>query len=69
VDLIKEQIREWDEKENENCLYTVAETWGGIPQAAQMALWLAPTKGGVFTTHERDVVKSKLPKNSTEEAA
>lgn len=69
VDIIKEQIREWDETENENCLYTVAETWGGIPQTAQMALWLAPTKGGVFTTHERDVVKSKLPKNSTEEAA
>jgi|SRR3954469_6955696 len=69
VDLIKEQIHEWDETANDDCLYTVAETWGGIPQAAQMALWLAPTKGGVFTTHERDTIKSKLPKNSTEEAA
>jgi phage recombination protein Bet len=69
VDLIKEQILEWDETENDNCLYTVAETWAGIPQAAQMALWLAPTKGGVFTTHERDVVKNKLPKDEQEKAA
>jgi hypothetical protein len=29
-------------------------------------LWLAPTKGGVFTTHERDVIKTKLPKQEQE---
>jgi phage recombination protein Bet len=69
VDLIKEQIAEWDQTENEGCLYTVAETWAEIPQAAQMDLWLAPTKGGVFTTHERSVIKEKLPKFDTNEAA
>jgi phage recombination protein Bet len=62
VDLIKERIAEWDQNEDPDALYTVAETWAGIPQAAQADLWLAPTKGGVFTTHERDVIKSKLPK-------
>lgn len=69
VDLIKEQIAEWDETENDNCLYTVKETWGGVPQSAQMALWLAPSKGGIFTTHERSVIKDKLPREHQEAAA
>lgn len=61
--VIRENIAKWDEdKDNSDALYTVAETWGGIPQAAQMDLWLAPTKGGWFTTHERDVIKTKLPR-------
>jgi hypothetical protein len=30
-----------------------------------MDLWLAPTKGGIFTTHERDTIKTKLPKMET----
>ena len=62
VDLIKERIASWDTTQDADDLYTVAETWAGIPQAAQMDLWLAPTKGGIFTTHERDVIKTKLPK-------
>lgn len=62
IDLIKELIAEWDSTDNPDLLYTVAETWGGIPQAAQMDLWLAPSKGGCLTTHERDVIKSKLPR-------
>lgn len=62
VDLIKECIARWDESQDADELYTVAETWNGIPQAAQMDLWLAPSKGGIFTTHERDVLKTKLPK-------
>ena len=41
--------------------------WEEIPQAAQMDLWLAPTKGGIFTTHERDVIKTKLPRDTKEE--
>lgn len=63
VDLIKEKIAEWDQTDDPDCLYTVAETWAGIPQAAQMDLWLAPSKGGIFTTHERDTIKTKLPKD------
>jgi phage recombination protein Bet len=49
--------------------YAVAEAWREIPQAAQMDLWLAPTKGGVFTTRERDFIKTKLPKADSEATA
>lgn len=66
VDLIKECIARWDTSQDQDELYTVAETWAGIPQSAQMDLWLAPSKGGVWTTHERDVIKSKLPKDDAE---
>lgn len=62
VNLIKELIQTWDENQDPDLLYTVAETWAGIPQAAQMDLWLAPSKGGCLTTHERDVLKTKLPR-------
>lgn len=65
VDLIKEQIKAWQDNGSQadsDELYTVAETWADIPQAAQIDLWLAPTKGGIFTTFERDVIKSKLPR-------
>jgi phage recombination protein Bet len=62
VDLIKEKIKEWDESQEDDCLYTVAETWRSLPQSAQMDLYLAPSKGGIFTTHERDVIKTKLPR-------
>lgn len=27
-----------------------------------MALWVAPTKGGIFTTDERRIIKDELPK-------
>src|SRR5690606_40432777 len=59
---IKEGIAKWDETQDPDALYTVAEAWAEIPQAAQMDLWLAPSKGGIFTTHERDTIKTKLPK-------
>jgi phage recombination protein Bet len=63
--VIRKAIAEWDtDNENTDALYTVAETWAGIPQAAQVDLWLAPSKGGYFTTHERDVIKTKLPKEA-----
>ena len=50
---IKEAIAEDDPD-----FHRIAETWSGIPSAAQMDLWLAPTKGGCFTTHEREVIRS-----------
>jgi phage recombination protein Bet len=59
---IKDRIAAYDSDGDADHLYTVAECWNEIPSAAQMDLWLAPTKGGVFTTHERDVIKNKLPK-------
>jgi phage recombination protein Bet len=62
---IKAKIAEYDaDPDNPDALYTVAEVWSGIPQAAQMDLWLAPSKGGVFSTHERDVIKAKLPRDA-----
>lgn len=48
-------------------MHGVAEAWGEIPQDDQMALWLAPTKGGCFTTKERDAIKSGVPKVSASE--
>jgi phage recombination protein Bet len=69
VELIKALIKTWDETQNDDALYTVAETWAEIPSPAQIDLWLAPTKGGIFTTHERDVIKTKLPKLEQETQA
>jgi recombination protein RecT len=66
LDVIKGAIRQWDETQDSAHLYTVAEAWNEIPRMAQADLWLAPTKGGVFTTHERDVIKTKLPKQEQE---
>lgn len=59
VQFIKEEL-----ERPEPDMYTVAEAWGEIPQEDQMALWLAPTKGGVFTTKERDTIKTKLPRQA-----
>jgi hypothetical protein len=57
IDFIKERIASEDWK-------AVAEEWRAIPQVDQLALWLAPTKGGCFTTAERDAMKTKLPKEN-----
>lgn len=35
-----------------------AELWINTPEPVKDALWLAPTKGGVFTTQERAQLKS-----------
>jgi hypothetical protein len=67
IESIKDYIGRWDVSGDEDALYTVAEAWREIPQAAQMDLWLAPTKGGCLTTHERDVIKSKLPSQEPKE--
>lgn len=49
-------------------LHAVAEMWGEIPQDDQMALWLAPTKGGIFTTAQRKAIKEQLPRIQSEAA-
>lgn len=33
------------------------EAWGLVPQKIQQDLWVAPTKGGVFTTKQRDQIR------------
>lgn len=50
-----------------NDAYTVAECWNEIPQAAQIDLWLAPTRGGIFTTAERAYIKSNQPKKEADQ--
>lgn len=37
---------------------TAYEAFNEIPEDDKRALWIAPTKGGVFTTRERDQMKS-----------
>lgn len=63
LSLIREKIAQYAENKEKDDLYTVAETWASIPQSAQCDLWLAPTKGGWFTTYERDVIKTQLPRD------
>ena len=48
---IKQHIQEDDE-------HGVAEAWDELSNEQKEALWLAPTKGGVFTTQERAYLKS-----------
>lgn len=57
VAFIKERIAAGD-------LHAVATEWRAIPQNDQMALWLATTKGGCFTTAERKTIKEDLPKEN-----
>lgn len=59
VTFIKERIAADD-------MAAVATEWGSIPQEDQMALWLATTKGGVFTTEERKAIKERMPTTKTE---
>lgn len=35
------------------------EAWNELEESEQMALWLATTKGGIFTTEERKTIKSQ----------
>jgi hypothetical protein len=49
-------------REQEPDLAAIAVSWAKIPQDAQRALWVAPSKGGIFTTAERATIHEKLPK-------
>ncbi len=51
VSYIKDNIAKGD-------MLAVAEGWMELPDDIKEALWLAPTKGGVFTTEERAFLKS-----------
>lgn len=48
VEAIKEELAKPDPD-----MHAVLEIWGEIPQEDQIDLWLAPSKGGVFSTKER----------------
>ena len=55
VACIKEGIAKGD-------LIQAAEAWFELLEDIQRALWLATSKGGVFTTSEREVMKNELRK-------
>ena len=59
LDSIKQYIEKFDNDGDTAHLYSMDEVWAGIPREDQIDLWLAPTKGGYLTTHERDVLKFK----------
>jgi len=52
--VIKNEINLEDHTDNS----TAAEAWFELDNEAKTALWVAPTKGGVFTTKEREVIQS-----------
>ena len=61
VDFIKERIQADD-------MAAAAQEWADIPQQDQMALWLAPTKGGYLTTEERKRINDERDKQFAEKA-
>ena len=62
VDFIKDCIKRDD-------MQAALQEWADIPQADQMALWLAPTKGGYFTTAEREAISNAKSKIHNPDAA
>lgn len=42
----------------EKDLSTAAESWFELPDDTKMALWISPTSGGIFSTTEREIIKS-----------
>lgn len=62
-----ESVAHIKERLAENDYAAAGEEWALIPTDDQMALWLATTKGGCFTTEERAAIKEKLPKKEPQE--
>jgi recombination protein RecT len=53
---------------DERDAYAIAEIWNEIDRDDQILLWRAPTKGGlVFTTEQRNWVKTSLPHKAQEQ--
>ena len=44
----------------EKDLYRSAEAWLELSREDQNTLWVAPTKGGIFTTEERKIIKEEM---------
>lgn len=51
INVIKESIESGDYSAG-------SEAWQELSEEEKMSLWKAPTKGGIFTTQEREVMKS-----------
>ena len=50
-------------------IHAVAEAWDEIDNTIKEALWVAPSKGGIFTTEERAFLKSDEFYQARKEAA
>jgi hypothetical protein len=61
VDYIKQCIDRGDWQ-------AMTSEWAAIPESDQLALWLAYTKGGIFTTAERAAIKEKQVRNPVSQA-
>jgi hypothetical protein len=59
VDFIKDRIGADD-------MDAAVQEWADIPQVDQMALWLAPAKGGYLTTEERQKLRDAQGKQAAE---
>lgn len=59
IDFIKERLAAGD-------VPAAITEWNDIPQVDQLALWLAPSKGGCLTTEERTTLKSGAPKENAQ---
>lgn len=59
VDFIKDRVAAED-------WLAMSQEWEAIPRDDQMALWLAPTKGGIFSTAERKAIKEKYTRQAPE---
>lgn len=46
----------------DNDLYSAAEAWYELTDDEKKSLWVAPTKGGIFTTQERKIMKEDMGK-------
>jgi hypothetical protein len=57
ITVIKEALAEGD-------LFSAAEAWFELSEEEKHGLWVAPTKGGPFTTQERDTMKSAEFRNA-----
>lgn len=51
IDVIQQGIKDGD-------IGSAAEAWFELDQEEMKSLWVAPTKGGPFTTKEREIMKS-----------
>lgn len=52
ISLMKESLQNED-------FQTAAGCWVDLGDETQKALWIAPSNGGIFTTEERELIKSK----------
>ena len=58
VDGLKDSIDEIKQGIEDNDLSKSAECWFELSDGEKAALWVAPSKGGVFTTEERKLMQS-----------